>query len=91
MSTPKIEVLVVRHPDGGTALQLWLDGEPSDAWSVEYVDPGAGYQRSEWDEHTQEVAGLEQYSPAFRETAVQARNEWADSEFIQDDRDQDES
>lgn len=88
---PKIEVLVVRHPDGGTALELWLDGEPSDAWSVEYVDPGAGYRRTEWDAQTQETAGLDGYSNRFREAVVEARNEWADSEFIQDDRKEEES
>lgn len=86
MSTPKIEVLIVRHPDGGTAAELWLDGEPSEEWSVEHVDPGAGCLRSEWDESTEALAEIEGYSPAFRAAVVEAREDWAGSEFITEDR-----
>jgi hypothetical protein len=87
MSTPKIEVLVVRQPDGGTVVQLWLDGEPSDAWSVEEVDPGLGHMRTYWDEQTREVSELG-YSEQFREAVVTARNDWAGSQFITDDREE---
>lgn len=89
MSAPKIEVLVVRDPDGGTDLQLWVDGEPTDAWSVEVVDPGAGHMRSDWDQATSEVSDLG-YSGAFEAAVIAARGEWADSGFVMDDRDEEE-
>ena len=86
MSTPKIEVLVVRHPDSGTSLELWVDGVASDAWSVEHVDPGSGHERSAWEEQTEEVGEIEGYSEAFRSAVVSAREDWNDSEFVVEDR-----
>ena len=82
----KIEVLVVRDPDGPTDVRVFVDGVESTDYTEEVVDAGAGDVRSEWDAHTSWVAGRDELTPTFR-TAVQiARENPPGSRYIEDDR-----
>lgn len=80
--TPKVEMLVVRDPDAQTDVTLFMDGVEFTDVSYEHVDPGAGYDGSDWDEHTESVSTDKSYSQAFREAVVRARDEHADSQYI---------
>lgn len=80
----RLEVLVIRDPDGGTDVEVFIDGEPW-AYAEEVVDPGRGHVRSEWDEHTASVEAEEDYSPAFKAAVLAARAEASDSKYIEDD------
>jgi hypothetical protein len=82
-SPPRLEVLVERDPDGGTDVTLFVDGVRTE-YDGEVVDPGYGHMRSEWDEHTKDVPTLG-YSEAFTAAVLEARAQWSDSKYIEDD------
>lgn len=85
---PRIELLTIRDPDAATAVVVFVDGERVTPDAEEHVDPGAGHTRTDWDEDTEAIATGVTYdymTPAFREAVVEARNTWADSEFITDE------
>lgn len=71
---PMVEVLTVRDPDGGTAVDLWVDGAPLD-WSratLVTIDPGAGCEsREDWRARA-DVEG----SPAFVAAVGAAVESW---------------
>lgn len=73
MADPKIEILVVRDPDDGTDVIVFVDGVEMEV-TEEMVDPGAGYVRSEWIYDTLSIRLSNDYSPAFREAVVAARD-----------------
>lgn len=82
---PKIEVLIVRDPDGGTNLTIWVDGVESNDYVEQVIDPGYGHQRSDWNEGTESIRNDESLSAGFRETVVAEREAWADNKYIEDD------
>lgn len=84
-SPPRIEVLTVRDPDGGTNVALFVDGVRASAYTEEAIDVGWGHQRSEWDAHTKAIEDDEGYSPAFKAAVLSAREDWSDSKYITDD------
>lgn len=51
--TERVELVVVRDPDGGTDIDCYVDGYPV-PFTEYMVDAGAGYTRSDWDETTAE-------------------------------------
>lgn len=48
--TPRVEILLVRDPDGGTDLTVWIDGvRAGDEDYLEFVvDAGRGYTWDDW-------------------------------------------
>lgn len=83
---PKIELLHSRDPDSACVIEMWIDSEPTSAYIEESIDPGAGHQRSEWDQYTADVEADPNYSEAFKATVVAARNEVAEySKYIEED------
>lgn len=79
-----VEILASWHADEGGFLTVFVDGVRAEA-SVEWVDPGRGYERSAWIEHNESVLLSEDYSPAFRDAVLDARADAADSQYIEDD------
>lgn len=43
MSEPRIDVIVIRHPDYETVTEIYVNGERSTSASIWDFDPGAGY------------------------------------------------
>jgi hypothetical protein len=48
IAPPRIEILVVRDPDGDTDLMIWIDGQRTEQVDTYEVDAGRGYPYSEW-------------------------------------------
>ena len=82
----KIEILVVRDPDGPAQLQVFVDGVETSDYAEEVVDAGAGHMLSEWVRHTASLTVDEDLTPAFRTAAVIARMDPPGSNYIEDDR-----
>lgn len=61
---PRIEALVDRDSDGGTDVQLFMDGKPV-GFDEYVVDPGWGYEWEDWAESR--AADLASASPAVAE------------------------
>ena len=81
-----IEILHVRDPDGNCTVEVWVDGEPTDDFMMADVDPGRGYERRDWEETKDYIAGPDfDGSPAFKAAAAQAYEEWADNKYIEED------
>lgn len=79
-----IEILHGRDPDASCELTVFVNGEPSDSYAQQDVDPGAGHERASWDESTDLIAKTVHYSEAFRTAVVNERNEAADhSQYIE--------
>ena len=79
-----IEIIHGRDPDMSCEHTVFVNGERDDHWTVESVDPGAGHERSSWDEHTDWVESHQGYSPAFRQAVVAERAEASNSQYITD-------
>ena len=86
-----IEILHGRDPDSGCDHTVFVDGERVDHVTVEDIDPGRGYTREDWDEHTEWVESSTSYSPAFRDAVLAEREEAGDSQYIADEEDQEKS
>jgi len=52
MSSPRIEVAVVRDPDGGTDIQVFINGAGV-SFEEFTVDAGAGFDQESWDAHVE--------------------------------------
>lgn len=59
----KVETVIVRDPDGGTEVSVYVDGEPVDA-SEYVIDAGAGWEWEDWCERRDSM--LAEASPAAR-------------------------
>jgi hypothetical protein len=75
----KVEILHQRDPDAGCVHTVFVDGVAIEDYTVEDVDPGAGYERADWDARFEMD---ESYSPAFREATVAALTAAGDSPYI---------
>lgn len=73
-----LEVLHQRDPDSSCTITVFLDGD-SASYTEEDIDPGAGYDRSEW-EGRRELPDY--YSPAFRAATLEALEAASDSPYI---------
>lgn len=82
----KIEILVVRDPDGPADVRVFVDGVETTDYFEEVVDAGAGHMLTEWVTDTNDLRGNESLSPAFRTAAVIAREDPPGSNYIEDDR-----
>lgn len=71
---PRIEILVVRDPDDGNDVMVYVDGELRIV-TLETVDPGAGYSLSDWEAGTDALAQRTDYSPDFAQAVIDAREE----------------
>lgn len=75
-----VEVLVVRDPDGPTAVTVFVDGKVADA-PIFDVDPGRGWTAAQWDdlavgvESTVSDGGMVG-SVEFRSACLKALNAW---------------
>jgi hypothetical protein len=85
--SPQIEILTVRHPDDATSVEVFVDGVPYSDYAEENVDPGRGHQIDDWLEG-QVNALLAGYSPAFRDAAIAAYEQYDSSSYIEGDRDE---
>lgn len=81
-----VEIRASWHTDEGGFLTVYVDGVRTEA-TIEWIDPGRGYQTSSWREHTESVLLDVDYSPAFRDDVVAARLEAEYSQYIEDDVD----
>jgi hypothetical protein len=81
-TSPRVEVIGDRDPDGGTALYVFLDGVPITA-RIDVIDPGAGYTRADWEEQVRQAR--EHFSPAAAAKAVELYEAAADSKYIEDE------
>jgi hypothetical protein len=62
----KIEILHVRDPDYGCNITVWVDGVETTTDVVD-IDPGAGHERSDWEEEAAyAVADERERSYAFK-------------------------
>lgn len=86
MTGPKIEVLTVRDPDGGTYVTMFVDGVKTDDYTEYDVDAGAGHMRSEWDEESRDIEADPDLTPAFKAAVLAARENPPGSKYIEDDR-----
>lgn len=82
----KIELLVVRDPDGPAHITVYIDGAESTDYRYEVVDAGAGHMRSEWVETDRRIAADADLTPAFREALLAARQDPPGGGYIEDDR-----
>lgn len=80
---PTVHVLVVRDPDSGTDVNVYVDGLPVDATQLN-VDPGAGALLSEWFARTNLVAGDESLPQPLRDAFVEAMDSYG-FEYVEDD------
>ncbi len=83
----KVEVLVIRDPDDYTEVEVYLEGRGVDL-PTESIDPGAGHLLSGWREGTEQIRDDESYSPEFRDRVVSIREEYNDSQFIENDEEE---
>lgn len=80
MSDIKLELVVVRDPDGGTYIDAFVNGAPVQA--TEYViDAGAGYEWDEWKEARDEDLAAAS-SQAVREALESAYGNPPGSQYI---------
>lgn len=79
---PRMEVVVVRDPDSADHVSIYLDGVLTTDYAEEHVDPGAGYEREQWDESTEQIRTNTSYSPAFKAAVLESRGEQDDSPYI---------
>jgi hypothetical protein len=86
MSDPKVELLITWDSDGGGTLRMFVNGVETAGYAEEWVDPGRGHMLSEWRGHNREVEADEDYSPAFKEAVLAARDEAEKSSYVEDDR-----
>ena len=49
MTSPRIDVVMVRHPDFETQIRVFLDGEEVEVYDWNF-DPGAGYEQEDVEE-----------------------------------------
>lgn len=87
----KIEILHTRDPDASCEFTVWVDGrrierdDESVTVHVEDVDPGYGYELSDWRESTNEVRDHPAYTPEFRDAVVATRVAYEDSKYVEDE------
>ncbi len=81
---PQVEVLHVRDPDSSCSIAVWVNGVETRDFAEVDSDPGAGYMRSDWDEHTRSIEANEKLSEAFRAAAV-AERDGTESQYIKED------
>lgn len=74
-----VEVLHYRNPDVGCTMLVFLDGAMVSFCEVT-IDPGAGYSRSDWDDHRAE--SLDRLSPNAQEVATRWFDSAEESKYI---------
>ncbi len=82
----EIEIVVVRDPDAGTGVQVFLAGKEvtaDKAVTVTVIDPGSGWSREDWNQAREDaVTGA---SPAAAAALAEGYDGFADSQFISDE------
>lgn len=79
-----VEILHVRDPDGECEMSVYVDGVEVAVQSVEDIDPGRGYSRSEWDERIAVTRTSANMTPAFRKATLEALESMSDNKYIED-------
>ena len=79
----KIEILHHRDPDASCVLRVFVDGVEIQEYTVEDIDPGAGYEADEWDERIADVKDTPTYSPAFAAATLETLGDASDSPYIE--------
>jgi hypothetical protein len=80
----KVEILHLRDPDSACDVVVYIDGVAIEATSFVDIDPGHGYERSEWVEDREHHASDASYSEAFRMAVLGAHDIAATSKYIED-------
>jgi hypothetical protein len=78
---PKIEILCDRGPETETYITVFVNGEHFSEAVIRHVDPGKGHTAEDWEESIKEIE-QENYTPAFRDSVIDAMQEYSDSEWI---------
>lgn len=78
----RIEILVVRDPDGATTLTVFVDGVETTDYVEQVVDAGAGHMRSEWDAETKAIRKDKTLTKAFRKAVVAERQDPPGGQYI---------
>lgn len=82
---PRVEIIMFRDPDSATDVRVFVDGvDCTESATIEDVDPGAGYERGEYEAVTDELELMPHgddgtLSPAARAVLVQWRRDAAES------------
>jgi len=74
-----VEVIHYRDPDSSCEMYVFVDGAKVSLREVT-IDPGAGYSRSDWDEHRAE--SLDRLSPKAQEVATRWFDSAEESKYI---------
>ena len=81
--TGNIEILVIRDPDNGTDVHLYIDGRHTNDAMIWKVDAGAGWEADDWldDYRYAERANI---TDAFRDAVLEALAEPPGKQYIDD-------
>ena len=82
MSQPKVEVIVVRDPDGGIGTYVYIDGHPASITEEYTIDAGSGWQWDEWREHRDRC--LAAASPACRAELLDTFTDPPGGNYVED-------
>lgn len=78
----KIELLHMRDPDSDCTNELFIEGAPMLSFVEEDIDPGKGYEASDWADRVKETASIESYSPEFKKAVMLGLGESNNSPYI---------
>ncbi|MGW5147594.1 hypothetical protein [Rhodococcus koreensis] len=82
MSTERIEIIVVRDPDGPTEIQLFADGEKVTDFTEYVIDAGAGHMWEDWTATRDE--NLRIASEGAREVLLEEYDDPPGGEYVED-------
>lgn len=82
---PRVEIVHGRDPDSSCEITVYVDGKPATDVTEEDIDPGRGWERSDWDERVEAARNDENYSPAFKAALLETLDAYSDSKYIDED------
>lgn len=82
----KVQIIHGRDPDNACDVTVFVDGERVTDFEIEDLDPGRGWQRSEWNDRLYDaIENLEADDSAYNQTIVTELTSFADNSFIEED------
>lgn len=85
--TKQMDIVVVRDPDGGTDIHVFIDGEDTDWQTADLiinavtVDAGAGYDIADWSDSAETAANS--VHPGARDAVLKLFNDPPGAEYIE--------
>lgn len=80
----RIEILHARDPDYECAVRVWIDGVLATNVVMEDIDPGRGYDRSEWDARIADAKADTTITPAYKDAVLEALDAGGQSKYVTD-------